>query len=152
MASPLILLLTVFSYLIDEHSCLKCCIFTKLSQIVCLITVQILVCQHAKYDGRLWKVNCCIWVCLMGIFKYYFMFETLYLHQSFTNCVLKQKSKDEKLFFVIICGYVSLVFNLFFEILMLLASRHLELLNLFKIHLFFVLAETPDLYCFIFMA
>ena len=42
----------VFSYIIDEHLCLKCCIFIKLSQIVCLIYVHILICQHAKCDCR----------------------------------------------------------------------------------------------------
>ena len=41
-----------FSYIIDDHSCLKCCIFTKLSHIV----RHILVCQHARCDFRLWKV------------------------------------------------------------------------------------------------
>ena len=46
----------VFSYIIDEYSCLKYCIFTKLSQIMYLIDVHILVCQHAKYDCMLWKV------------------------------------------------------------------------------------------------
>ena len=35
----------VFSYIIDEYSWLKHCIFTKLSQIMCLINVKILVYQ-----------------------------------------------------------------------------------------------------------
>ena len=38
----------VFSYMIDDHSCLKFCIFTKLSQIMCLINLYIFKCQHAK--------------------------------------------------------------------------------------------------------
>ena len=47
----------VFSYFIDEFSCLKYCIFTKLLQIVCLINVNILVCQNAKCGYiRLWMV------------------------------------------------------------------------------------------------
>ena len=46
----------VFSYIGDEHSCLKYCIFTKLSQIVYPINVHILVCQHARCDCRLWKI------------------------------------------------------------------------------------------------
>ena len=46
----------VFSYINDNYSCLKYCIFTKLSQIVCLINIHILVCQHAKCACRLWKV------------------------------------------------------------------------------------------------
>ena len=39
-------------------------IFTKLSQIVRLISVNSLVCQHAKCDYRLWKLllyNCVFW-------------------------------------------------------------------------------------------
>ena len=53
-----------FSYIIDGHSCLKYCISTKLSQIVCLTNVHILVCQYAKCDCRLWRVlwfNCVFW-------------------------------------------------------------------------------------------
>ena len=48
-----------FDYIvfIDEYSCLKYCIITKLSQIECLINVHILVCQHVKYDSRLWKIQ-----------------------------------------------------------------------------------------------
>ena len=45
-------------FLIDEHSCLNCCISTKASQIVCIINVHILICQHEKWDCRLWKVLC----------------------------------------------------------------------------------------------
>ena len=33
-----------FSYIIDEYSCLNYCITNKLSEIVCLINVQILIC------------------------------------------------------------------------------------------------------------
>ena len=40
---------------IDKHSCLKYCIFTKHSQIVCLTCVHILVCPYAQFDCRLWK-------------------------------------------------------------------------------------------------
>ena len=40
----------VFSNIIEEYSCLKYCIFTKLSQIECLNNVNILVCQHVKCD------------------------------------------------------------------------------------------------------
>ena len=66
----------VFSYIIDEHSCLKYCIYTKLSQIMCLINVHILVCQLAKYDCWLWKVlsfNCIFW----DYFIYYYTFKTI---------------------------------------------------------------------------
>ena len=42
-----------FSYKIDENSCLKYCIYTQLSQNVCLINVHILVSHHAKCDCRL---------------------------------------------------------------------------------------------------
>ena len=46
-----------FSYIIDDHSCLKYIFSTKLSQIVCLINLKLLVCQHDKCDCWLWKVN-----------------------------------------------------------------------------------------------
>ena len=42
----ILLFLLGFSYIIDEHSCLKYCILIKLSQIVCLINVHILVCCY----------------------------------------------------------------------------------------------------------
>ena len=55
----------LFSYIIDEYSCLEYCILTKLTEIVCLINVYIfLVYQHAKCDWWLWKVlwfNCVFW-------------------------------------------------------------------------------------------
>ena len=35
----------VFSYIFDDHSCLNCCISTKLSLIVCLINCDISKCQ-----------------------------------------------------------------------------------------------------------
>ena len=44
----------VFAYIIEY--CLNYCIFTKLSQIVCLISVLILVVELSKCDSRLWKV------------------------------------------------------------------------------------------------
>ena len=75
-----------FSYKIDNQSCLKCCIFTKLSQIVRLINVHILVCRYARCNYRLWKVTWFKYICL-GIFKYYYIFKTLYFHQSFTKCM-----------------------------------------------------------------
>ena len=37
----------VFSYFIDDHSCLNCCVFTKLSQIMSLINVQIQILSHS---------------------------------------------------------------------------------------------------------
>ena len=49
----------VLSYIYDDHSCLKCCISFKLSQIMCLIDVNILVCQKAKCYYRLCKI---IWI------------------------------------------------------------------------------------------
>ena len=67
----------VFSYIIGEYSCQKYYIFTKLSQIVCLINMYILKCQHAKCDCWLWKVlwfNCIFWV----FFSYnYYKFDTI---------------------------------------------------------------------------
>ena len=92
----------VFSNIINVHSCLNCCIFTKLSQIVCLINIHILVCQPAKCYcsyGRfsdLMRVFTCL--------KYYSF------HQTFTDCVLRQKCRTEKLTFVVIYYYVNLAF------------------------------------------
>ena len=40
--------------LIDNNSCLKYCIFTKLSQIECLINEHILQCHYVKCDCLLW--------------------------------------------------------------------------------------------------
>ena len=48
----------VFSYIIDDLSCLNCFISTKLSQIVCLINVYILLCQYSKCYGRLSNLMC----------------------------------------------------------------------------------------------
>ena len=39
----------------DDHSCVKCCIFIKLSQIMCPIIIYILIYQHAKCYCRFWK-------------------------------------------------------------------------------------------------
>ena len=81
----------VFSYIIDEHWCLNCCKFIKLSQIVCLINPHILVCRHAKSYCRVWNV---IWFnCVF--FGNFHMIDTLYFHQTFTNCVLKQKCTEK---------------------------------------------------------
>ena len=58
----------LFSYIIEDHSYLNCCISAKLSQIVCLINVHILVCQYVEcqlqvMEGsrkcRYEKVNLC---------------------------------------------------------------------------------------------
>ena len=46
-----------------SHSCLNYCIFTKLSQIVCLIDVHILKYQHAE-------CGCWLWNCIFGYFSY----------------------------------------------------------------------------------
>ena len=76
MESPLILLrFCVSSYIIDDYSHLNCCISNKLSQIVCLINVHILLCQHAKSNCKLWKV---LWFnAFLRIFIYCYMFKTL---------------------------------------------------------------------------
>ena len=58
-----------FSYLIDDHLCLKYFIFTKLLQIVYLIDVPSLVYQHAKCDCRLWKI---LW--FFGVFRNFHIF------------------------------------------------------------------------------
>ena len=44
-------------------------------------------------------------------------------HQTFTNCVLKQKCRDEKYTYVIIYGYVSLRFMFYAILSFLLCSK-----------------------------
>ena len=49
----------IFSYIIDDNSCLNCCISTKLPLFMYLISdinVHILIRQHVKCDCRLWKI------------------------------------------------------------------------------------------------
>ena len=79
----------VFSYIIDYHSFLNCCISTKLSQIVCLINVHILVCQHARCDCRLWKI--------FREFLYIITYLKRYNFIKHLQIVSKEKYRDENL-------------------------------------------------------
>ena len=45
------------SHIIENHSCLKCYIFTKHSQNICLIDTYNLVFRYIRCNCRLWKVN-----------------------------------------------------------------------------------------------
>ena len=95
MEGSLILLrFWVFSYIIDEYSCLKYCIFTKLSQIVCLINVHILVCQHVKCDCWLWKVFYLICV----FWEFFIYFTTCLKRYNFIKLlqVSRQTCRSEK--------------------------------------------------------
>ena len=99
-----------FSYLNDYHSCLKFCIFTKLSQTMSVINTQILICQYSRCDYKLlvapWFSPCvqlficpsvALSLCLHETFFLFsfsrifilkwlpFMLEVLYLHQTFTD-------------------------------------------------------------------
>ena len=65
-----------FSHLINSFSCLMCCIFTKLSQTVCLIDTYNLIYRYARCNYILWKVIWFICVCL-EILKYYYIIEML---------------------------------------------------------------------------
>ena len=71
VSSILLRFFWVLSYIIDEHSCLKRCIFTKLSQ-MCLIILHIFICQHAKC----WHINIVQWSVIhqmwSGLFIWYF--------------------------------------------------------------------------------
>ena len=98
----------VLSYIIHDYSCLIFCIFTKLSQIVCLINVHISLCLHIK-----------IWQQVM---------ESSMIHQTFTDCVLKQKCRDEKWTFVSIYGYISSAFSWHFMYTIFRPCCKLELL------------------------
>ena len=62
-----------FSYIIDEYSCLKCCIFTRLSQIVCLINYIFWYVNMTNVTAGYGRFNCVF----LGIFIHYYMFETL---------------------------------------------------------------------------
>ena len=71
----------VFSYITNNHSCLKHCIITKLSRIVCLINTYILIYWHARCSHKLRKA---LW------FNWFFRnFNVWYviLHQTFINFV-----------------------------------------------------------------
>ena len=71
-----IVLFWVFTYIINELSCLKYCIFIKLSQIVCLINVHIFECLHVKCDCWLTE-SFPIQFHFLGIFIYYYILETI---------------------------------------------------------------------------
>ena len=45
------------SYIINDHSCLNCCISTKLSLIICLISTHILTYRHARCHSKLWNAS-----------------------------------------------------------------------------------------------
>ena len=63
-----------FSRLIVDYLCMNCCIFTKISQIVCLISKHFLVCRYTRSSSRLWKV---IWFnCIFWGFLYFYTFIT----------------------------------------------------------------------------
>ena len=50
MEHPLILLHFLdFSYIFHGHSCLRCCIFTKISQIMCLVNTHIFIYHYTRY-------------------------------------------------------------------------------------------------------
>ena len=81
------------SVLFDEYSCLKCCIFTKLSRIVCLIIIHILVYQHARCDRKLWNAlwfYCVFLWIFIHFWRLFIMSEVLFLHQTFTDCMSNQ--------------------------------------------------------------
>ena len=71
MKRPLILLhfLVIFKDNWNNNSSLKCFIFTKLSQIVCLINSHILVNRYPGYDYKLWKTPwfCCVFLAFLQI-------------------------------------------------------------------------------------
>ena len=68
----------VFSYIIEDHSCLKYCIFTKLPKIVYLDNVNILKCQNAKCNSSFYDL-----IPFLGMFIYYYVF--MKLLWSFTS-------------------------------------------------------------------
>ena len=72
----------------ERHLYLLAHIFTKLSQIVSLINTLSLIYWHIICTWKLWNVHWYYCV-FFGIFTYNwrsFMFEVLYIHQTFTNC------------------------------------------------------------------
>ena len=70
---------------IDNYSCLKCSISTKLSQIVyhTICNTHILIYCNARYAYKLWKVLWCIFFSLILIF------DTSYFYQTFINFVVR---------------------------------------------------------------
>ena len=84
MERLIVLRFKVFSYIIDDHWCLKCCILTKLLQIVGLTNTFILICWHVRWNYKLRKVlwfNCVLW-------KFQFLIRYI-LHQIFIHFVEK---------------------------------------------------------------
>ena len=67
----------IFSYIIDDHSCLKYCIYTKFSRFVCLINI------HTYFD----KWTCQIYVRFSGLFEFFENFNVRYviIFQTFIN-------------------------------------------------------------------
>ena len=76
----------------DEYSCLNYCIFTKLSQIVCLINVLILVCQpmstYQNEPGSLIQLN------FLG--NFYILQNVMALSDFYKLCVKEEVYRDEK--------------------------------------------------------
>ena len=50
-----LIIFMVFSYIIIDHSCRNCCVYTKTSLIVCVINTHILIYQYARCDCKLWN-------------------------------------------------------------------------------------------------
>ena len=78
--------LWAFSYIIIDHSCLNCCISTKLSLIVYLINTDLLKCQ-------MWLQ---VMKCLLNLLRFFanlaqnwriFISEVLQIHQTFVDCL-----------------------------------------------------------------
>ena len=64
-------------------------IFIKLSQIMCLISIHILACQHTRCNYKLWNVS---WFCcVLNEYSYIiFMSEMSYFHKTFTDRMFNQ--------------------------------------------------------------
>ena len=73
---------------------------TKFLKIMCLIYIHSLICQYSRYACRLWKV---FWLkYVFGNFQeLYYMFKTLHLHQTLTNCVYTQSFHSNLLYVIV---------------------------------------------------
>ena len=60
-----------------------CCIFTKLSQIMCLINIHILIYQYARCDWKLWNIS---WLCCV-----FCKFSDIINNNSCLNCYIFTK-------------------------------------------------------------
>ena len=130
-----------FSYIIDDHSYLKNCISTKLSQIVCLINVHILECKYAKCDCIIWKVL--LFNCVFREFSYIITCLKRYNFTKLLQIACLGRTVGKK---VNLCNYLYLYQSEFslWKLQKLLARLYLQIISY---RLYFI-TKTSFIYLF----